>query len=151
MKVLNHLLSNQFFRFLLVGGSAALANFGSRFFFSLFFSFFVSVALATTMGTVISFIFNKIFTFQANDERITIQIVKFAIMSVIAIFFTSFMATLAMNLFRWANIAGLFPKVLMESLAHIFAIGVTTIYNFLAMKYFSFRRLQLPLNFQKRD
>jgi putative flippase GtrA len=140
--IVKKFLSAEFIRFLLVGGSAALANFLSGFFFQQFFSYRVSIALAFTVGSVISFIFNKLFTFKAHDEKVMRQLVKFTVVAVVAIFLAELVAGLVLEIYRWLALR-LFSEQLVKSLAHVVAIGVTTIFNYLAMKFFSFRSIKL--------
>jgi len=141
-KIFKSFCSTEFLKFLLVGGSAALINFFSRFLFQVWYSYIVSVALAFILGSIISFIFNKLFTFKDNDEKTTVQLVKFTIMTIVSVFIAAFVAYLAMNLYELFKVTLIAQKG-MESVAHIIAIGVTTIYNFLAMKFFSFKNLNL--------
>lgn len=140
-RIIKDFISTQFLRFLLVGGFAALVNFFSRFFFRQFFLYVVSVAFAFSVGTIISFILNKIFTFKSFEERTVVQLIKFIIIAISSIFLATFIAWLGMVVYRLLQISFISSKQ-MESIAHIIAIGVTTLYNFLTMKYFSFRKLK---------
>jgi putative flippase GtrA len=133
-------ISKQFLRFLLVGGIAGLANFLSRFAFQIFFSYTLSVALAFSFGTVISFILNRSYTFAAYDEKAMIQFIKFILIAIVGIALAAVIAWLGMVIYKALKI-GLVNEKQMESIAHIIAIFLITFYNFLAMKYFSFKRL----------
>ena len=138
--IADNFISKQFLRFLLVGGIAALANFFSRFLFQTYFPYTPSVALAFTLGTIISFILNKTFTFASYDEKTSIQLIKFLLAGIVCVALASIIAYLGMAFYHIARISFVTEKK-MESIVHIIAIGLTTIYNFLAMKFFSFRRL----------
>jgi len=137
--------SKQFLTFLLIGGTAALINFFSRFYFSLFLPFVASVACAFTAGTIVSFILNKTITFKSYDEHTMIQLLKFILIAIVGILLGSIIAGAIIKLFRTFNSFFLCEKYL-ESSAHIAAIGVCTIYNFFAMKYFSFRQTNILNN-----
>jgi putative flippase GtrA len=133
-------ISKQFLRFLLVGGIAALANFLSRFAFQAFFPYTFSVALAFSLGTVISFILNRSYTFAAYDEKAMVQFIKFILIAIVGIALAAAIAWLCMAIYKISEMA-LVNERQMESIAHIIAIFLITFYNFLAMKYFSFKRL----------
>lgn len=132
-------ISKQFFRFLLVGGVAALANFLSRFAFQVIFPYTLSVALAFSMGTIISFILNRSYTFAAYDEKAVVQFIKFITIAIFGIALAALIAWLSMTAYKTLHI-DLVNEKQMESIAHIIAIFLITFYNFLAMKYFSFKR-----------
>jgi len=135
-------ISKEFIRFLLVGGTAAAINFGSRFLFRVFFPYVLSVALAFSLGTVVSFILNKVYTFKAFDESTLAQLVKFVAIAVVSIGIASFTVYSGMEIYKYIGITWITERE-MESVMHLVAIGVVMIFNFLAMKYFSFRRLSL--------
>ncbi len=137
-------ISKEFAKFLLVGGTAALVNFFSRFCFQIFFSYVFSIACAFILGSIISFILNKNFTFKAHDEKTRIQMFKFTIIAIGSIFLASFLAGIIMFFYNFFTIAYV-SQPTMETLTHIFTIGVNTIYNFLAMKYFSFKPIKLNI------
>lgn len=139
-KLADSFISKQFLRFLLVGGIAALANFLSRFAFQIIFPYTMSVALAFSLGTVISFIMNRSYTFAAYDEKAMIQFIKFILIAVVGIALAAAIAWICMAIYRISRI-DLVNEKQMESLGHIIAIFLVTFYNFLAMKYFSFKRL----------
>lgn len=132
--------SVQFLKFLIAGSIAALVNFFSRFFFDVFLTYVTSVIFAYLLGSIVSFILNKYFIFKVNDEKTSIQLFKFSILAVGAILLASIVVYLLMELYRLFPVSIVSEKTT-ESLAHILSIGVTTIYNFLAMKFFSFRNL----------
>lgn len=149
-KIYESLFSAEFLKFLLVGGTAALVNFFSRFLFQVFFPYIASIALAFILGSVISFIFNKIFTFRHDKQKTSVQLAKFTVMTIVSVFLASFIAFVVMAVYEWL-FSALIPKGLAETAAHVIAIGLNTIYNFLAMKFFSFRKLELKpsMNGQK--
>jgi len=138
--VIKSFISKEFMRFLLVGGCAAAINFFSRFFFRIFFSCVESVTLSFLLGTIVSFIFNRTYTFKAYDERVAIQCVKFVIIAILSIIIASFIVYSGMAMHDFLNIT-LIGRSEMESVVHLAAIGIITIYNFLAMKYVSFRKV----------
>ncbi|MFA5879607.1 MAG: GtrA family protein [Candidatus Margulisiibacteriota bacterium] len=133
--------STQFLKFLLVGGLAAFINFFSRFFFRIFVSYISSVILAYILGTIFSFIFNKIFTFKEDKQKTLVQGLKFFVIALSAIIIAALVVSLIMFIYNFFNISYINEQS-MESFAHIVAIGVTTIYNFLTMRFFAFKKLR---------
>jgi putative flippase GtrA len=139
-------LSVQFLKFLLVGGTAALANFFSGLLIRELFPTLlneVSVVTGYTIGTIISFVFNKIYTFKANDESTTIQAMKFIVVSVTSALLGAGISRLVLVIYEVLGIRTIDLETA-KNVSHIIAIGITTIYNFLAMKFFSFKKITLP-------
>jgi putative flippase GtrA len=136
------LVSRQLVGFVVVGGISAAANFGSGAVVRLVsigpIGYAVSVAVGFTAGTVVSFLLNRRYTFQVSDQPIGPQAVRFGI------------AALSGIALAWVFAEGLFwmlralaPSLgrgRVESLAHIGAIGLNTLYTFTAMKFFALRR-----------
>ncbi len=100
----------------------------------------MSVALSYTLGTCVSFVLNKIFTFKSYEENTLIQILKFIIIALISIVIASFVVYAVMKLYVFLHISFI-SEEFMKTIAHLTAIAVTTLYNFLAMKYFSFKKI----------
>jgi len=131
--------SQEFLRFLISGSIAAAVNFFSRFFFRLYFSYALSIAFSFSLGTVISFFLNKFFTFRSFGEKSAIQLAKFILIAVTSVILASFLASVQVALYKFTRINFIKEKNL-ESVVHLTTIGLVTVYNFLAMKYFSFRK-----------
>jgi putative flippase GtrA len=139
-KLTNKIFSIEIVRFLFVGGFAASVNFFSRMFFRIFSSYQISVFLGYLFGTVISFIFNKTYTFKAYGENSLIQFGKFILITPTTILLGSIVASYSVKVL--SNIPTLDASLsLFESLGHLMAIIVTTIYNYLMIKYFCFRKI----------
>jgi putative flippase GtrA len=98
--------------------------------------------LAFTVGTVISFILNKTFTFRAYSEKTAVQSAKFAVVAVGGYFLAVITAFLTIKIYEVLGIS-LITLQTAEKFAQAIAIGFVTVYNFLAMKYFSFNKLNL--------
>lgn len=136
-------IARQFGVYLLSGGIAAAANFASgeliRAFSSGAFMYGVSVVVGMTIGTVISFFLHRRFTFAVADEPAAPQSVRFAMVTVggLLIAFTFAEAVL----WLWESMGQ--PWLLranVEALAHLGAIGLNTVYGFVAMKFFALKR-----------
>jgi putative flippase GtrA len=135
--------SRQFVVFLLVGGTAALVNFGSgalvRLCWTSYPAYVASVALGFVLGTVVSFFLNRRITFRAGDEAVAPQAIRFGVVAMGAVVVSVAVASLVLWAWELAGQA-LLARAQVETLGHLGAIGVSTVYNFLAMKFFAFRR-----------
>jgi putative flippase GtrA len=87
----------------------------------------------------VSFFLNRRFTFRARDEAVAPQAFRFTVVAAGAVLVSVAVASLV--LWAW-ELAGrvLLTRGHTETLGHVGAIGVSTVYNFLAMKFFAFRR-----------
>lgn len=134
--------SKQFAVFLLVGGTAAIVNFSAgavvRVFWTSYAAYLASVTLGFVLGTVVSFVLNRAVTFRAGGEAVAPQAFRFAMVALGAVVISVMVASLV--LWAW-ELAGrvVVTHAQAESLGHVAAIGVSTVYNFLAMKFFAFR------------
>lgn len=143
-RVLGLVMRYEFVRFLLVGGFAALVNLLCAFCYRKVFQgtryhFEVSVALGFSAGTVISFVLNKFITFRAKDGKTWCQLVRFLLVSMASIAVSTVVAHFVfqalMALSGNTNNSGR-----VESTAHIFTIGIMTLFNYLAIKHIAFPR-----------
>ncbi len=135
--------SAQFLKFLLVGGTAALANFFSGWIIRQLYPSVITeitVVIGFTVGSIISFIFNKIYTFNANDEHTGVQAAKFVVVAVTAALLAGGISWLVLMLYDGFSMTFVDEKTAKEA-SHVIAIAITTIYNFVAMKYFSFKKI----------
>jgi putative flippase GtrA len=136
-------VSRQFLVFLLVGGTAALVNFLSgallRLYSTSYSAYLASVTIGFGLGTAVSFVLNRVFTFRASGEALAGQALRFSIVALGSVVISIVVASLV--LWAW-ELAGrvVLTHPQLESLGHLSAIAVNTVYNFLAMKFFTFRR-----------
>jgi putative flippase GtrA len=134
--------SKQFLVFLVVGGTAALVNFASgalvRLFWTSYAAYAASVTLGFLLGTAVSFVLNRRFTFRAGDAAVAPQAFRFLVAALGSVFLSVAVASVVLWAWELAGRRALTrPQV--ETLGHVCAIGVATVYNFLAMKFFAFR------------
>lgn len=133
--------SKQFLVFLLVGGTAALVNFSAgalvRAFWTSYAAYVGSVTLGFVLGTVVSFVLNRTFTFRASGGAVAPQAFRFATVALGAVVISVVVASLV--LWAW-ELAGrvVLTHAQVETAGHLAAIAVSTVYNFLAMKFFAF-------------
>jgi putative flippase GtrA len=130
------MLTNEFLRFLIAGGVAAGANFGSRFIFSLFLSYALSVFFAYLVGMLVAFILMRRHVFKANNGRLALQIVKFVTVNAVALLQT---LIISLVLARWLlppfGIAGEHA----EALAHLIGVSVPVVTSYLGHKFLTFQ------------
>lgn len=133
-------LNNRIVRFLLAGGSAAVVNFLSRFFYSTFLSFGVAVVLAFITGMITAFLLNKIFVFTNSRNTQAQQVVWFVVINLFAL-----LQTWAVSVY----LAGWLPQYLpggpeqtlelAEALAHGAGILIPVFTSYIGHKYLTFR------------
>jgi putative flippase GtrA len=129
------MIAPQFLRFLVAGGIAAVANFGSRFVLSMFFSFGVAVFLAYLVGMLVAFLLMRGHVFNASQGPLAQQVTKFIGVNLLAVF-----QTLAISLLmaRW-----LLPSVgiqnHVEALGHLVGVLVPVITSYFGHKFLTFR------------
>jgi len=132
----------QVVKFLISGGVAAAANIGVGFVLRLLLrgpsAVPVSVVCGFAVGTLVSFFLNRTITFAATSGNATRQLVRFVLAAVVGAGIAAAIASGALFVLRASPLASLSEQVL-ETSAHVFAVGLTTIYNFIAMKYFALK------------
>ena len=136
-----HFLSRQFAMFLIVGGVCAAANFGAGVFVRNAFPDWpvgIGVDVGMIVGTILSFFLNRWLTFAATSEPMGLQAARFALMAVGATILGFALAEAAFAAWRCAG-SPWGTRAQMENAVHVFVLGVSTIYNFLAMKFFALR------------
>jgi len=142
------LASRQFLVFLGVGGACAAVNLGTgmavRSFSTAPAAYTCSLILGFAVATVVSFFLNRSLTFDAAHLPTGPQALRFAIVAVLAIGLAAAVGELLLLLMP--PIAdGRLSTTAIQSVTHVGSIGVVTIYNFVAMKYFALRTEPRPL------
>ncbi len=141
--VLAHFVSRQFGTFLLIGGLAACVNFLSgaavRLVSTTAFAYGVSLVVGMAAGTIVSFYLNRHFTFRVSDEPVGPQAVRFGLVALGAVVLVALFGEAVLALWSLAGSPWL-SRATVESLAHVAAIGLNTIYSFVAMKFFALKK-----------
>jgi putative flippase GtrA len=125
----------QFLRFALAGGLAAVANFGSRFVFSLWLPYAAAIVAAYLVGMVVAFVLMRRFVFPSHSRPVQHQVLSFVAVNGLAV-----VQTLVVSLFLagWA-----FPRWGLrdhaEALAHAIGVAVPVLTSFLAHRAVTFR------------
>lgn len=128
-------LTPEFLRFLVAGGIAAGANFGSRFAFSSFLDYGFAVFFAYLVGMLVAFLLMRGHVFDANNGPLAPQVMKF-----IGVNFVAVLQTLVISLVlaRWLLPSfGLVDHA--EALAHLVGVLVPVVTSYFGHKFFTFR------------
>ncbi|MGO1072238.1 GtrA family protein [Lysobacter sp. CA199] len=129
------MISRRFIAFVVAGGTAACANFGSRILFSELMPYVPAIVLAYLVGMATAFALNRLFVFTEAQNELKSQVFWFAVVNLAAI-----AQTVAISLIfaRW-----LFPATGMdfhpEAVAHGIGVIVPVFTSYLGHKRFTFR------------
>ena len=126
-------MSAQFLKFLLAGGVAALANYGSRFAFQTAFSFSTSVLCAYLVGMLVAYTLTRLYVF---DTSATLRRsgTMFALVNVAAVAQTWLVSVgLASYVLPWLGVTRFVYEI-----AHAVGVAVPVLTSFFGHKYLSF-------------
>lgn len=127
-------MTQEFSRFLIAGGVAAIANFGSRFIFSIFFSYSTAVFFACLVGMAVAFLIMRTHVFRSLEENLSFQLIKFAIVNTIAVLQTIIISNIVANFI--SPYFGNSEYAL--SLAHFVGILFPILTSYIGHKFFTF-------------
>lgn len=121
--------------FVLAGGIAAAANFGSRFVFSLWFAYPLAIVLAYLVGMVVAFALMRQYVFDGAGKALGPQAVKFSLINLLAV-----AQTLAVSLVlaRWL-LPALGMTTQIEAVAHAVGVAVPIVTSYIGHKRATFR------------
>ncbi|MGE4503348.1 MAG: GtrA family protein [Thiomicrospira sp.] len=128
--------SKQFVLFLITGGIAALANFGSRFVFNEFTSFEVAVILAYLVGMISAFVLAKLFVFKESSHSTSRSFIWFTLVNLVAVAQTYF---ISIGLFYY-GFAWLGYDFYPAATAHAIGVIFPVFTSFIGHKYLSFKK-----------
>jgi len=126
--------AGQFTRFVLAGGVAAAANYGSRFAFSLWFSYPLAIVLAYGVGMLTAFVLMRRYVFQAHGRDLLRQVLTFIVVNGLAIAQT---LVVSLVLARWV-LPWLGVTWQVEALAHAAGVAVPVLSSFVLHKRATF-------------
>ncbi|MDO9340267.1 MAG: GtrA family protein [Bacteroidales bacterium] len=117
----------KFLKFGIVGFSGMVIDFSITFLLKekLKIHRYISSSAGFTIAASSNYLFNRLWTFESSNPRVLVEYSTFIIISLIGLAIN--------NLFLY-----LFEKKLKFYMAKLFAIGVTTIWNFFANYYLTF-------------
>jgi len=127
--------SNEFLKFLITGGVAALINFFSRILFSQWFDFSFAICLAYFVGMATAFVLAKMFVFKQSHQDLLKSSSFFVLVNLFALLQTWGVSLLFMNiLLPYFGISSMTQEI-----AHAVGITVPVFTSYLGHKYLSFR------------
>jgi len=127
--------SRQFLAFLVSGGIAALANFGSRIVLNQWLSFSVSVVLAYCIGMVTAFVLARLFVFTESTQAVHRSALIFVGVNLLAIAQTW---GISMLLAYWV-LPGMGVRQFVPEIAHGIGVLVPVFTSYLGHKHWTFR------------
>lgn len=130
------MISQQFMRFMMAGGIAAIANFGSRFVFNAFVDYAVAIFLAYIVGMTTAFILMRQHVFNVHQDKPLIpQISKFIGINLLAL-----AQTLIISLvFAHWILPALGVTQYVQTIAHFIGICVPIVSSYFGHKLFTFK------------
>lgn len=129
------LLSRQFLLFLMVGGVAALANFGSRIVYSHWFGFTVAIVLAYITGMITAFLLSRAFVFKGSAQPLHHSVFYFVLVNLVAVLQTwAVTAVLAFYVLPILSV-----NAYRMEFAHAVGVVVPVFSSYVGHKRFSFR------------
>lgn len=128
-------LNKQFTMFVVTGGVAAAANFGSRILFNYWMDFSSAVILAYITGMVVAFLLAKAFVFRESTQSTNKSILFFIVVNVFAVLQTWL---ISMGLAVYV-LPAMGVKDFVHEIAHAAGIVAPVFTSYLGHKHFSFR------------
>ena len=119
----------KFLKFGIVGCSGMIIDFGMTYICKEFFKLnkFISNAIGFILAATSNYFLNRVWTFESHSEQIGTQYIQFMIVSTIGLGINSLVLYLLNEKLKWNFY-----------LSKLFAIGITTIWNFFANLLFTF-------------
>ena len=126
---IDKLLISKFIKFGIVGFSGMIIDFGTTYLCKeiLKINKFLSNGIGFVLAATSNYFLNRIWTFESHNEEIGIQYAQFMIVSTIGLAINSLALFLLNEKLKWNFY-----------LSKLFAIGITTIWNFFANLLFTF-------------
>lgn len=123
-----------FLKFILAGGSGAVANIISRYVLNLFMPFSIAIILAYVVGMITTFTLSKLFVFESKNKNSTGELFRFTIVNIFALFIVWIVSIV------FASI--IFPSIgftyYPNDVAHIIGVFSTAIFSYFGHKHFTF-------------
>lgn len=133
--LLQRLLGNQVFRFLLLGGTAAAVNWVARFPLSSVMPMPAAIILAYMIGMCAGFTLYRKYVFPGSSRPLLEQTITFIGVNLVGAVLVLGLTTLFLQLLAPAP----WPSFVREGLAHGAAIGLGAVVNFIGHKQLTFR------------
>jgi putative flippase GtrA len=121
--------------FLVAGGVAAAANYGSRFIFSLWVTFPVAIVLAYLVGMIVAFVLMRHYVFEGRGKALGPQVWKFTLINILAVAQTLVVSLLlARWLLPWAGVTRH-----VDAIAHAVGVAVPLVTSYFGHRLATFR------------
>lgn len=128
-------MHREFWRFLAAGGTAAAANVGSRFLFSLWLRYEWSIVLAYLVGMVVAFLLMRSYVFNASGKPSARQAAIFAVVNALALLQTLLVSIV---LARWVlPYLGVVSRA--EAIAHLAGVLAPVATSYFGHRIFTFK------------
>lgn len=131
----NAMIPAQLLRFILAGGTAAAANFGSRIVLSLWLPYPAAIIAAYLVGMLTAFLLNRAFVFTRAENSLGSQVSWFVAINLAAVAQTLLISLLLARMLFPATGMDFHP----ETLAHAIGVAVPVITSYLGHRRFTFR------------
>jgi len=137
MSLPRRLADNQFFRFAITGGIAALVNLGARWLLNLIMGFELAVAVAYLFGMLAAYVLARRFVFDASGRSVRSELYRFTLVNLVAL---AQVWLVSVGLAEW-----LFPAIDFQwhayDIAHLIGVASPIVTSYLGHRYYSFRLL----------
>ncbi len=128
--------SAEFIKFVTVSTFAAGVNFITRIVVDVYTNYLIAIIIAFCFGLVTAFGLNKLFVFKDGKQSVKQEFSRFTIVNLLGLVQTIVFSYLFRNL--------IFPAVgiewFVDEISHLIGLGIPMITNFIAHKYFSFKK-----------
>jgi putative flippase GtrA len=121
--------------FLVAGGIAAAANYGSRFGFSLWFSYPVAIVLAYLVGMTVAFLLMRQYVFDGRGKALPPQVWRFTLVNALAVLQT---LVVSLVLARWL-LPALGVTQHAEAIAHAVGVAVPVVTSYFGHRLATFK------------
>lgn len=129
-------MTAQFFRFIIAGGFAAAANYGSRFLFSVWLPYPVAITCAYLVGMGVGFTLMRQYVFAGHGQPLLPQALKFALVNALALVQT---LVVSLVLARWL-LPAMGVQSHVEAIAHLVGVMVPVFTSFIGHRQATFRK-----------
>ncbi len=128
-------MNKQFTLFVVTGGIAAAANFGSRILYNRWVDFSTAVILAYITGMIVAFLLAKAFVFKESTQSTNKSVMYFIIVNMFAVLQT-WLISMGLALYLLPELG---IKMYVHELAHAAGVVAPVFTSYLGHKHFSFR------------
>lgn len=127
--------SRQFIAFLITGGIAAIANFGSRIVYNEWVGFSTAIILAYITGMITAFVLARIFVFTNSRRALHSSAFYFVLVNIVAAAQT-WIISIVLAFYVLPSMA---VEIYVREIAHAVGVIVPVFTSFIGHKYLTFR------------